>query len=121
MISPRRLLSLLTLLLMLSSMSLVTAAEDATTAIYVSNMHCEGCAKKLRQKLFTVKGVAKVTTSVKEGVARITSSTQQEVSLRALWEAAEAMKFKPTKVIGPQGEFTSKPEVSPEFQLPASP
>ncbi|MCA9134818.1 MAG: cation transporter [Planctomycetales bacterium] len=78
-------------------------------AIYVKDMHCGGCANKISSKLYTVKGVAKVTTDLNKHVAVVYPSQQQNPSLKSLWEAVEAVQFEPVKLVANKQVYTKKP------------
>jgi copper chaperone CopZ len=86
-------------------------AASPGTVIEVHNMHCNDCARKIASKLYGVPGVVAVRTNVKANVAIITPQQQRRPSPKALWEAVEKAGFKPVKLVGPEGEFTSKPNV----------
>ena len=92
-----------------AGLSPALAQQPPVTAIYIKNLHCEGCAKRLRARLYKVPDVLKVSTNLKQGVAVITPTQGTSVSLKALWEAAETEKFQVSKVSGPQGVFNKKP------------
>lgn len=86
------------------------AANPKPTAVYVKDMHCEACARKIATKLYAVPGVVKVSTDVKKGLAVITSQPAKQPSPKALWEAVEAATFEPVKIASPLGTFTTKPK-----------
>ena len=75
------------------------------TAIYVGDMHCATCAKKISGKLFRVKGVMKVRTNVKQHVAIVTPQSKKVVDVKAAWKAVQSAGFEPVKLIGPEGTF----------------
>jgi len=77
--------------------------------LFVTDMHCKHCAKKIASKLYTVRGVASVTTNVASGQALITPASGQQVSPKKLWESVESIKFTPTKLVTPQAVFHQKP------------
>jgi len=79
-------------------------------AVYVDNMHCKTCAKKIARKLYTVPGVVAVHVDVKKNVAVITPQNGTDPSPRAIWEAVEAAKFQPVKLVGPRGTYKTKPK-----------
>ncbi len=92
-------------------------------AIYVGDMHCSHCAKKIAGKLYRVKGVVKVKTDVKQNLAIVTPQAKKQVDSKAAWAAVRAAGFKPTKLIGPQGTFvadakTKGPVKAPESAVP---
>jgi copper chaperone CopZ len=83
------------------------AASSMT--IYVRDMHCANCAKRIARKLYTVPGVVKVQTDVPSATAIVTPQRDRHPSPRALWEAVEKAEFKPVKLVTPAGTFTAKP------------
>jgi Cu+-exporting ATPase len=87
------------------------AASPQYTWVFVKDMHCENCAKKIARRLYTLPGVVKVQTNVKQNFAVITPESGKNVSPRAVWEAVEAAKFQPVKIQAPSGVFTAKPRV----------
>lgn len=87
----------------------VDAARLTSTTVYIKDMHCETCAKKIAGKLYTVAGVVKVHTNYKKGTAIITPQRAKNPSPKALWEAVEAANFVPVKIAGPLGTYTKKP------------
>jgi len=84
--------------------------KGRNVAIYVDNMHCKTCAKKIARKLYAVPGVVAVHADVKQNVAVITPQNGKDPAPKAIWEAVESAKFKPVKLIGPYGTFQSKPK-----------
>jgi copper chaperone CopZ len=76
-------------------------------AIYVGDMHCPNCAKKIAGKLYRLKGVVKVRTDVKKNLAIVTPQAKKIVDSKAAWAAVRSAGFKPTKLIGPQGTFVA--------------
>ncbi len=77
-------------------------------AIYVGDMHCATCAKKIAGKLYSVKGVVKVRTSVKENLAIVTPQAKKQVDPKLAWAAVQKAGFKPTKMIAPQGTYVAE-------------
>ena len=88
------------------------AAADtkATTVVTISGLHCAGCAKKVAKKLESITHVASAAVDPKSGQATITPAKDKRVSPKAMWEAVETAGYKPTKLVGPDGEFTKKPK-----------
>jgi copper chaperone CopZ len=76
-------------------------------ALYVSDMHCAGCAKKIASKLYRVKGVVKVRTYLKQNLAIVTPQAKKQIDVKAAWVAVQKAGFKPTKMIGPHGTFVA--------------
>ncbi len=106
----RRTVLLLTFFACTTGVSLLRAETPASNALVVKNMHCEGCAKRLRTRLYKVPHVLKVTTDVKEGTAILLPAAGKTISPKAIWEATEAEKFEIAKLTTPNGTFTSKPK-----------
>ena len=77
--------------------------------IYFKDIHCEGCAKKIRSRLFTVVGVGKVETSVKQDLAIVTPVQGKTVSAQAIWESLDQGKFDVDRMETPDGILTEKP------------
>jgi Cu+-exporting ATPase len=88
----------------------VLAADLPATTISVQGMHCAGCASKVAGKLQAVAGVSKAQVDAAKAVAVVTAKADDAPSPRALWEAVERAGYKPTKIVGPSGTFTSKPK-----------
>jgi copper chaperone CopZ len=77
--------------------------RDGETAIFVGDMHCAGCAKKVARKLYGVKGVVKVRSDIKIDVAIVTPQQNRKLDPKALWAATEKSGIMPVKLIGPAG------------------
>jgi Cu+-exporting ATPase len=86
------------------------AAEPAPTTLTIPSMDSPNCAKKVAAKLSEVPGVAKVETDPDTGTVKVTPQAKAVLSPKALWEAAEKAKYKPTKLEGPGGTFTERPK-----------
>ncbi len=84
--------------------------QSAQTRIYVKDMHCSACAKKIARKLYTVQGVRHVKAVVKSNAAIVTPEQKKVLSPLALWEAVEAAGFVPVRLHGPNGSFSAKPK-----------
>ena len=87
------------------------AAEPKLTTLTVRGIDCPSCAKKVADALKKVSGVASVKANNKAGTAVVTPRRGTDLSPRALWEAVEEVGKQPTKLVGPNGTFTSKPSV----------
>lgn len=86
------------------------AADAATITINVQGMHCAGCASKVTRNLQAIEGVQKAQVDAAKALAVISASPEAAPSPRALWEAVEKAGYKPTKLVGPAGTFTTKPK-----------
>lgn len=104
----------LTLVLVASAHNVGWAATDAKsttkTTITLKVLSCEGCAKRVREKLTAVSGVSEVKTDLKAKSATITPEGDSTPSPKQLWEAVEEAGKTPVKLDGPDGTFTSKPK-----------
>lgn len=103
----------LTLAFAASSLNVSWAATDTKTptktTITLKVLSCEGCAKRVREKLSAVRGVGDVKTDLKTKSATVTPKLDEKLSPRQLWEAVEKSGKLPVKLHGPSGTFTSKP------------
>ncbi|MCI0456219.1 MAG: heavy-metal-associated domain-containing protein [Gemmataceae bacterium] len=86
------------------------ATDPNQTVITVPDMHCGGCAKQIATKLYEVPGVAEVKVSLEPKLMFVHPRAQSVLSPRQLWEAVEKAKKHPTKLQGPSGTFTARPQ-----------
>lgn len=104
----------LTLVFAASSLNVSWAATNAKsttkTTITLKVLSCEGCAKRVREKLTAVSGVSEVKTDLKTKSATISPKRDATPSPKQLWEAVEEAGKTPVKLVGPSGTFTSKPK-----------
>lgn len=80
------------------------------TLLYVDEMHCGHCAKKIAGKLYAVKGVVKVRTDIKAGLAIITPQKKKNLDPLAIWAAASKSGFPAMKLVGPTGTYVLNPK-----------
>lgn len=85
------------------------AAAPAVTIITIPDMDCAGCAKKVAAQLVKVGGVEKAVADVEAKTMTITPKKDTVLSPKALWEAVEKGAKTPSKLEGPSGTFTKKP------------
>ncbi|MFC1757678.1 heavy-metal-associated domain-containing protein [Planctomycetota bacterium] len=78
--------------------------------MYVKDMHCESCAKKVAAKLYAVPGVVKVATNIKKDFVVIVPQTKKQLSPKRIWAATIAAKQIPVKLVSPMGTFTKPPK-----------
>jgi copper chaperone CopZ len=79
------------------------------TTIYVQDMHCGECAKKIARKLYVVPGVVEVRADVPNNIAYVVPQQGKALSPRTLWESVESAGFRVNKLVGPHGAYASKP------------
>jgi copper chaperone len=103
-------LSMLAFLAVMAPSQWGAAAERPTNSVVtIEGMHCPACAKAVAVKLKRVPDVADAAIDVKSGLATVSPVKGKEPSARSLWEAVEAGGYRPTRIEGPSGTFTSKP------------
>jgi copper chaperone CopZ len=86
-----------------------TPTNAKQTVITIEDLDCPSCAKHVEKAVAKVKGVESVKTDVDKQTATVSPQDGKTISAKALWEAVEQAGFKPTKLEGPSGKFTSKP------------
>jgi len=80
------------------------------TVITIEDLDCPVCAKDVEKAVAKVTGVDTVTTDVNTQTATVAPKANATLSAKALWEAVESAGYKPLKLEGPNGTFTSKPK-----------
>ena len=88
------------------------------TLIYVDEMHCGHCAKKITSKLYAVKGVVLVRTDIKAGLAIITPQNKKKLDPLALWSAAHKSGFPAMRLVGPTGTYIHNAKTKKAERLP---
>ena len=72
--------------------------DPGLVEVVCEEIHCPTCAKKISRKLFTIKGVSKVETSVKEDKVMIHLPKDKPVDAATLWQAVLDGGSKPTLI-----------------------
>ncbi|MCE9565949.1 MAG: heavy-metal-associated domain-containing protein [Planctomycetes bacterium] len=85
-------------------------AKEAWTAISIPEMHCASCAKKVCTEVEKQTGVAKTQIDMKSKTIFVLAKDGAGPSPKSLWEAVEKADEVPTKLVGPSGTFTKKPQ-----------
>lgn len=101
---------LLGVLVLSSTATAWSASPVHYSTIYVDDMHCADCAKKIASRLYAVKGVVEVRADVPKSIAYVVPQKDKQLAARELWEAVEKAGFKPIKLETPQGVYKSKPK-----------
>ena len=86
------------------------AGPVVKSSILVPDMHCMNCAKTMAGELYKVPNVGKVLANVDTKILTVHFKDNQAVSPKGLWEAVEKAGFQPTRLEGPNGNFTSRPK-----------
>jgi len=90
--------------------STAQAPNPPKTTITIPDMECQGCAKKISDKLYTIPSVGTVQADYQTRILVVTPRAQATISPRQMWEAVEAAGKKPSKLECPAGTFTTKPQ-----------
>jgi Cu+-exporting ATPase len=98
------------LLLVVLSISTVAAAPPAVTVITIPSYDCPTCGKAIYAKLRAIPNVAGVQMNLDAKTALVTPQANKTLSPRLLWEAVEKANHQPSRLEGPNGTFTSKPQ-----------
>jgi copper chaperone CopZ len=81
--------------------------KDGETVVFFEDLHCATCAKKVTSRLFKLKGVKAVRTSVKYDAAVVTHQTGKPFDSEGAWKALQAIKYQPARLQGPEGVFVA--------------
>ena len=81
----------------------------AATVVTIQGEMCGGCVKKMQGTLAKVPGIVSVEGNAVEKTMTIVPASETKLSPKAIWEAIEKAGKKPAKLVGPDGEFVSKP------------
>lgn len=84
--------------------------KDGESVVFFEDLHCSTCAKKVTSRLFKLKGVKSVRTSVKYDAAVVTPQTGKAFDAVAAWEALQSIKYQPARLQGPEGVFVADGE-----------
>jgi copper chaperone CopZ len=83
--------------------------QNSATVVTIQGEMCGGCVKKMQGTLAKVDGIASVEGNAAEKTMTIVPVSGTKLSPKAIWEAIEQAGKKPAKLVGPDGEFASKP------------
>ena len=75
----------------------------------VSEM-CGGCVKKITKRFDDEKDVAKVECSIDKKTVTLIPKEGIKLNAKKMWEIMEGISKTPTKLVSPEGTFTSKPK-----------
>jgi len=102
-------LAALTVLVFLTSAA-NAQSPPVVTKISVTEIHCQGCVKKLATQLSKVPGVGGVQGDIATATLYVTHQPGVNPSPKGMWEAVVKGDHKPTRMEGPSGVFTQKPQ-----------
>ena len=83
--------------------------EKTNTVMTVGEM-CGGCVKKITKRFDGVEGIAKVECSIEKQSVTLIPKDRVRLSPKGIWEIMESIGKTPTKMVTPDGTFTSKPK-----------
>jgi hypothetical protein len=95
--------------------------RDGETVIFVDDLHCATYAKKVTSRLFKIKGVMRVRTSIKLDAAVITPQAKKPFDAAGGWAALQAAGYQPTQLIGPEGVFVPHEETKEPLKVAEAP
>jgi copper chaperone CopZ len=87
-----------------------TTSNTPRAVLTIPDLHCPGCAKGVEKKLLQVPGVVAASSNLADKTIAVQIRPEALPSPKAMWEAVEKAGKKPTKLVCPQGAFTSKPD-----------
>lgn len=102
-------LSVIALCMVVPSASLAEEIEKTNTVMTVSEM-CGGCVKKITKRFDDEKDVAKVECSIDKKTVTLIPKEGIKLNAKKMWEIMEGISKTPTKLVSPEGTFTSKPK-----------
>ena len=79
------------------------------TTVTVGEM-CGGCVKQITARFDKEKSVAKIKCDIDTKSVEIFPAKDVRLSPLGIWEILESIGKKPSKLVGPEGTFTSKPK-----------
>lgn len=94
----------------LSTSSAVAAEKAVTTTTVTVGEMCGGCVKRITARFNEEKSVAKVTCSIEKKTVTLIPAKNTRLNAVGVWEIFESIGKKPTKMVSPEGTFTSKPK-----------
>lgn len=99
-----------TVLSVLASLSAAQPPQQAIwTKVGLTELHCNGCMKKLATQLGGVSGVGEVRGDLATKTIFVRHKPGMNPSPRAMWEAVEKADHSIIQMQGPAGTFTAKP------------
>jgi copper chaperone CopZ len=99
----------LAVLLCSATVELEAADNPVATVMTVKEM-CGGCVKKITKHLQPMKGIASIQCDIKSKTVKVIPKSGHTLSPKVLWTEMDDIGKTPTKLVGPSGTFTSKPE-----------
>ena len=101
-------LALLAVAVLFVSPATAAEKEKRNTVMTVGEM-CGGCVKKISKRFDGIEGIAKVQCSIEKKSVTLIPDNGVRLSPKGVWEIMESIGKTPTKMVTPDGTFTSKP------------
>ena len=98
------------LLVVAAMASIGHAASQSKVTTIVAKIENENCAQRITASLQGVPNVGNVRTDVQKRIVTVAPAGAKTPSPRGLWEAVERTGHPVSRLQGPQGNFTAKPE-----------
>ena len=87
------------------------AADPAKSQIVMTvGEMCGGCVKKINKRFEGIQGIAKVQCSIEKKSVTVIPEQDVRLSPKGVWELMEGIGKTPSKMVTPNGTFTSKPK-----------
>jgi len=83
--------------------------EKTSTVVTVSEM-CGGCVKKITKRFEDEKDVATIECSIEKKTVTLVPKDGAKLNAKKVWEIMEGISKTPTKLVSPEGTFTTKPK-----------
>ncbi len=87
-----------------------TGDADKSSIVMMVGEMCGGCVKKITKRFDGVKGIARVDCSIEKKSVTLIPKDRVRLSPKGVWEIMESIGKAPTKMVTPDGTFTSKPK-----------
>jgi mercuric ion binding protein len=102
---------LMLLVVSIFASSSAPAADVAKSNIVMTvGEMCGGCVKKITKRFDGVEGIAKVQCSIEKQSVTLVPKQDVRLSPKGVWEIMDSIGKTPTKMVTPDGTFTSKPK-----------
>lgn len=112
MFNIARLMTLASLAFICTAALAVCQEKPRYTSIWVTDMHCGECAKKIARKLYVVPGVVQVKANVPKNLAFVIHQKNKDPLPKSLWDAVESAGFQVVKIQTPEIVITEKPKAA---------
>jgi copper chaperone CopZ len=105
----RRMIGLLLVLAAPGAPLFAGPAAAVWTKITLTELHCQGCARKIAKKLHAVPGVAETRVDLNARALFVRHKDGTAPSPRKLWDAVEQADHTPERLQTPSAAYTARP------------